>query len=536
MFILSSSFQAFGSIGLVPKVKEITLTRGGWCEYDAKVFNQSNEVLSFVMIAEALYDDQNVDSSNREEVVNRSCAEWISFNPKTFTLPPSGSCLVKISVKAPKDISGSYYSVVKCMLDHPKEINLDTGKNSGTMLNLNIGIGSLLFITARSSNNTVIINPDTVKIFPGNDADAFQLSLNSSKSDGSKWRIEVPVKNNGNIYTQVLGEVSIYSENAKLFDKKPLSSGGMFLLPGRVQYLTASGDKCIPDGHYFIKLNISSKDGKRGSATYPFSVLDGNIFHGPASKELMALIQSTKPSFKIKNGLNKVDIIAGCNRTIAISLNNESKDTLLLRPRIMDISCDRDGHISTVGNNIDSCLSSCASWIDVEADSVNLFPNRTSTVKIKLNAPDTLNGEYFALLTFDDYNGTTEILPFEFQLPRSALIIAADKRTIKRSASIESMTITNISEKHKIDITIKNLGNAVCYVSGKIEIMNKSGITIGEPIEFGSINEILFPGVSRTFSVLIDELFTRGDYQAGVSVSYDNDSERLRSSLKFEIK
>jgi hypothetical protein len=525
--------NAYGNLGMKPQIKELKVSRGGLSEFNFTITNHGNEPYMLLMLTEDMDMDADGQSFKADPEYKRGCASWISFSEESFTLDPGQSKEIVTRVRVPKDATGSYFSIVRCMLADEKTIELGKSQKSVSALGLSIGVGAYVFVTVSSSLNNISIQPDSISIYPGERGAKGPLARNSQ--DQSFWKIQVSVRNNGNIYTQAFGEVSIYTKGGRIVEKTSLTAGRGYIFPERTRIFTATGSKALDDGAYLAKVNFASKDGKTGRGLFPFSIVNGVAHLGTESEEILSLAKASSPGFSVSERYINIDVMPNAHRTKGISIFNNKKDTLVVYPKVIEWITDKKGVITFYDIGDTNCERSCAKWLTITPDSVVIPPNVKKDIRITLNAPPQMDGEYYAGIRFNTKD-IKEDLPIEFLLPSSLLLATSDKRTIRNIGAIIEINKKKLDRNGCIfEVKFENKGNTHCFADGEIEIYGPDDAKIGEPIKFGSRDEFIFPGVIRTYEVALQETLSKGFYRAYVKISYAEKTKSLVENFSFQI-
>jgi len=208
------------------------------------------------------------------EGYERGCANWVTFTPKEFTVDPKSSQSVRVMVKAPKEAIGSYFATLRCQATMQKMLTLPGVEEGARGLEFSVGVGSLLLTTVTSSKNTVVLSPDTVSLDPGRVTRDSPLA-DAEQSGPERWKVEVPVANDGNVYTIVQGDASIWTPSGRLVARAPLVAGRGFVFPEGRRIFKATGEKPLSDGAYLVRAHIRSRDGRSRSGSFPFPCSKG---------------------------------------------------------------------------------------------------------------------------------------------------------------------------------------------------------------------------------------------------------------------
>jgi len=133
-----------------------------------------------------------------------SCANWISFSPKQFSLPPNRKQKVSYSIQVPETISGGYYGILF--------FEESSGSSEGIGVKFRIGCGFSLFAPDKERN--AVIEDIAIKgaacegkvLNKGNVILPVKISYYIMDSKN-----EVAVKDNLNDITLPVGEKTLFS-------------------------------------------------------------------------------------------------------------------------------------------------------------------------------------------------------------------------------------------------------------------------------------------------------------------------------------
>ncbi len=524
---------AHSTLGMKPQIKELNISRGGSNEFNFTITNHGNEPYLLLMLVENMDMDADGQAFAADPEYKRGCASWITFNEESFSLEPGQSKDVKTRVRVPKDAAGSYFSIVRCMLADEKTVELGKSQKSISALGLSIGVGAYVFVTIPSSSNKISLKPDSISIYPGISSAKGPLAKNAENA--SPWKIQVSLRNEGNVYTQAYGEISIYTKGGRIVEKSSLTAGRGYIFPERTRIFMATGTKSLEDGAYLARVNFASKDGKTGRGIFPFSIVNGKEHLGTESEEILSLARASSPGFFLSERYIDLDVMPNAHRTKGVSIFNNKKDTLVVYPKVIEWLTDKKGVITFYDIGEADCERSCAKWLTLTPDSLIIPPNTKKDIRITLNAPPQMDGEYYAGIRFETADLRKD-LPVEFLLPSTMLLTSSDKRTKKEIGSIIEINKKKLERSGCLfEVKFENKGNTHCFADGEIEIYGPNDAKIGEPIKFGSRDDFIFPGVIRTYEVALQETLEKGFYRAYVKISYAEKTKSLVENFSFQI-
>jgi hypothetical protein len=533
VFFLTMVPPVHGQVGMAPQLKEVKIFRGGRQVFHLLVKNHGSETISLHMLA----DDMDLSEAGAPTVAGegyeRGCANWVTFTPKEFTVDPKSSQDVRVMVKAPKEAIGSYSAILRCQAIMQKMLQVPAVEKGSTGLEFTVGVGSLLLATVTSSQNTVILNPDTVTLDPGRVI--IDNPLAKTEESGKKaWLVEVPVANDGNVYTIVQGDASIWTPSGRLVGRAPLFAGRGFVFPNGRRIFKATGEIPLSDGAYLVRANIRSREGRSRSGSFPFTVVNGVAHAGSDSEELDQILRASLPGFSLQNQYVDFDVQPGSRRTKGVMLTSDAQDTLKLTARLLDWNVDETGNIELLSQGKSPHERSCTPWISVDPNPLLIPPGQKKVAKLVLEGPKQIDGEYYAAVLFDP-EGTKSGLPSEFQIPRALFVAASDKRSVKPSAEI-SFAVNPARKGCSYEIVLNNTGNVHCFATGRVNLLDDKGDRVTDPIEFGSGEEFVLPGGMRMLTVPWQAELQPGRYRAEVTVDFYKDTPGLREGVSFEVK
>ncbi len=512
------------------------MSRGGRTRFQLRMGNRTAEALTFSMHAYDFDINENGMPFASVEETEWSCADWITFTPQTFELQGDGTQIVEGLVRAPKDAQGAYYAFITSDFRTPtKPLSFGEGDESQIQLQLGRAVSSVLMVTLRSSKNYVQLEPDTLILTSGQSA-SFDVALDPAvQGSANVWEVTLLVANTGNVHTVARGDVSIWTEDMRVVERAKLLAGKGYVLPGKSRLFNAQGTKALDDGIYMVKVSIRTREGKFVQGSFPYSIIHGKSIPGAASEAIRALVQASMPRFSISERLIDFKVSPKSTRTRGIRLANHLSDTLSIYAKVVSWSISDSGKVVLNPDESD-VVKPCVSWISVSPSPILLPPKRSGTAKVRVTAPEQLDGEYYAAVIFQTSN-SEPALPTELLLGRTALVTVSSSRNLEYRADIESVTYQLISPMLRgFVVNVANNGNVHCFVSGKLELYDRQWNLVMEPITFGGTRHYILPQRVRGYFVACPGALEPGRYEAVVKVEYHEEAAPLISKVYFESK
>ncbi len=164
--------------------------------------------------------------------VKNSCAQWISFSPVEFKLPPFGRKNVEYSITVPPTAKGGYYAVMFF------ETALGEIQETPTNRLLVLGrIGSLFLVETKEGIKKTRI-------------DNIRTENSSIKGDFA---------NTGNVFINAKGTYFVMDSKGMIYDRGKVND--MFLFPEDKAQFTLNISEEVPQGSYILVCNFDLEDG-----------------------------------------------------------------------------------------------------------------------------------------------------------------------------------------------------------------------------------------------------------------------------------
>ncbi|MCX5701575.1 MAG: hypothetical protein NTW64_01135, partial [Candidatus Omnitrophica bacterium] len=163
-----------------------------------------------------------------------SCADWITFSPSAFIIPPFGRQNVSYVVKVPPDAKGGHYATLFCenMLGNPD-------LESGVGMNILIRVANLFYIEPEG----------TIK----RQSEISNLSLTRGSQD-SALTIDLGFKNTGNVDITVAGSYHIIDDQGMVLARGEFNN--VYTFPQDEAKLTTTWKEPLPEGAYDLVLTL----------------------------------------------------------------------------------------------------------------------------------------------------------------------------------------------------------------------------------------------------------------------------------------
>lgn len=530
---LLSWSPCFGQASVVPLMQEVSVNRGGKSRFQLQIANRSPGPLSLTMY---VYSFDISETGVPQPVggdIARSCRGWITLTPTAFDLEPDSVQVVEGVIQAPTDAVGGYYAFITSEYALPSQpVLLGGSDKSKFQIDLGRGVSSSLLVTVRSSQNTVNLEPDSLILLTGRAGSLSAAEHWGVATAGNRWQAILPIRNTGNTHTQAEGEVSIWTESARLIEKASLTGGRGFVLPDKRRLFTAEGTKALTDGTYMVRIQLRTREGKLVQGSFPYTVFKGKAARGAASESMRALLEASTPKFSLASRYLDYSITPGGTRTKGLTLTSHASDTLTVYPRLIDWTLSDSGSVVLNPKQSD-VAKSCLSWITVTPDPVVLPPRRNVSVRVVVVAPPEIDGEYYGGVVFKTSAAGPD-LPSELELARTALITVASSTDLKYDVGVKTFDHKPVSDMMRaFVVNVVNSGNVHCYVAGKVEIYDSAWKLATDAVTFGGTSDYVLPGKARGYVVPCPGSLEAGKYEAVVEVECAEKARPVVARIDF---
>ena len=507
-------------VSVVPLMQEVTVSRGSTATFDLRLHNGGKGPLTITLnVREMEINEEGVPSTAPVKPA-WSCTDWITLKPGEFTLQPDSVLVVHGRVAAPKDASGGHYAYITCdFLSKMTPFKLGDKDDQQMQIDMSRGVSSNLFVTVRSTENTVNLKPDTLLLSSGQRKATASLDPRMNQAGGN-WQVVLPVHNDGNIHTVVTGMAGIWNDAARLIDRAALQAGRGFVLPGKTRIFRAVGAKPLPDGSYVVKIQLKHGQTNRLSeGMFPFSVVDGVAIPGAADPAITKVLKGATPSFDLSKNLVDFKVAPHSQRTQGVTITNRTSETIMVYGRLATWAINDSGTVS-LNPPASMTVKPCTSWVQILPNPLVLDPKQSGSVKIIVTAPAEVEGEYYAAAVFETPDMPKD-LPDELVVPRTVLIPVVGSTNQRIKAEVKVSDYKPLGPLNRaFAVRLENQGNTHCYANGELTIYDEKWNKVLEKAAFGGTEEFVLPGQKRDFVITCPGALEPGSYSAAVEVGY----------------
>jgi hypothetical protein len=450
----------------------------------------------------------------------RSCKDWLTVQPREFTLSPGSGKKLVCRVRPDKDAGGGYYGIISCF-GRPR------GQEEGDSAGEGVTAG------VRFSYRVMAVLMLTV---PGPDMRA-RIEAGRPMMEGRKgagYLIGIPVRNRGTIHTRMQGSVAVRSEEGQLVERFPLEAGRGFLLPGHERLFRSRGEINLPDGTYAVRVDLRPPGGDRPmQKAFPFYVRDGQPTVAEATDEIRRELIQQSAGFIVSPAVCELAVRPGGRRTQAVEVRNLTRETLKVRARPLSWERSPSGE-DRVLNGAGEHERSALKMLELRQQEVELGPMSRRRVPFFVAMPDGAEGEHYAAITFDRQDVQLDQSP-EGRSRRSLLLRARARGTGSTDAEITDFGAER-QPNGAISFTarLRNTGTIAVtpQVNFYIDDQNDNRVGKAAPKVRPSFVQAGAEGIVTTeYTQVLDP----GDYTAELALRYDPDKPPLIRRTEFSV-
>ncbi|NSW77236.1 MAG: DUF916 domain-containing protein, partial [Candidatus Atribacteria bacterium] len=221
------------------------------------------------------------------------------------------------------------------------------------------------------------------------------------------------------------------------------------------------------------------------------------------------------------------ELLPGSREEFVCTLFNESPQEVRFQVFVTGAIEERDGSYrpASSGDSL-NLQNSCASWVNLEEDTVTIPPHSGRQIQATLTIPpNTKPGFYSAMITFESVGEGQGNIPkgqaavFETKIKTllgSMLFVRVRRRGLSQRWSgkfgvIEAFGVEKTEEGLKFTATLANRGKDVIEGKGRLTVTNALGKRIIDSPLGGGRGRVL-PGFSLDFVTLYTKGLPPGDY------------------------
>lgn len=517
------------SLSFSPMIVELAVGQGSRSTFGVLVRNESKTATaSFRIYTADLAQQPDGDYQVLDERTSEySCADWIRLSTDQATVGPNDSIVVEAILTVPRGASGGRYAAVVFELV-PEQRKGEPVFASSTFVQRFVTVVELT-IPARQTQKRLDVTGFNVTHASENSAYASMYGIQAVI-------LSAEVKNEGDIHVFARGSMILRDTTGKRLREIPLGAGRGAVLPGATINLGSVLPGGLAPGDYIANISVKYGGMRPATAKVPFSV--GETGTEVAKMETSAVIAP----FSVDPDQLDLSGIPGATVARPLVIENRSDQAIRVEGRATTLAFDDEGQLIT--EEVESFTPSCADWIEVKPDVVEIRPRARQVVRMMLSIPKGESGGKYANIIFT----ATPVAEGESTTPSASEWSGESGTVVFLKVGKEFETIGELTP-----ITIDDGGPSVGTVFGTvfkntgtihvkprasmalkrrvmpesvpgIEYVGPGSLVDVNSLDLGEELNVVLPGGIRAFDVALSGQLEPGDYVVEFLVHYGGKS------------
>lgn len=458
---------------------------------------------------------------------------WLKTGQNTVSLPPKGQKSVPVTVKVPRNASGSMAAAVVFEI-------VPEGRSGGAAN----GGGSTAFV-----HRMLTIVKATVKSNASRrDASLEGISVATSEDPRfaaygkSALAVVCPVRNEGNTIIAGQGRLLIRNATGRRVRDVPLGAGRGIVLPGAVVDFVSVFPGGLPEGEYTAEVSVYYGGARPLLAKSPFRVSARGAKAGESdvAKTVRLLVSPEQLEAQLP---------VGAFRTFILSLQNREAYPLKVSAALKSLATDAEGNLATIDTSAGAW--SAVPWLKLEGgEDLVLEPGEKRTLRLTAAVPKTAtDGTRYAVLGLDAEPQNGKAATNAITTINTMVLINAGKKLTREAALMQPGVAPLEGGKGLvIGSTVANRGNTHIKPSGSVVLRRRGEapkLTGGlEYLGEGKFEDLVtlslegpglvLPGTSAPMAAVFTSELQNGEYEAEFTVDY-GEKVPLKGQVRFVL-
>ncbi len=511
---LTVATSAIGQdIVLSPQVTQIEVAAGKNKTFEVVIGNVSKTASVKISIqAEPIYQNELGVYKIAKKPDRWSCADWITVDKQSVYLRPGEFHIAKCTISVPPGASGGRYAAITVRFGGSKE------RRAPLSASFEYVLPSYVELTIPRSRMIKKARIQDLEIKPvvGNKA-------LENKYGKDAFFIIAKVTNDGNIGLIAKATLRIRDQKGPHLREVPLGTGRGMVLPGATVKYRSLFPSRPPPGVYIAEATLDYGGIRPSVAKLIFSVTeDRELVPGKVIPVHTVGLAVIPRAFNVKAP-------PGSRKNIAITLQNYEDYPVKVAIKIGSLTQWSDGTYHTASANTPL---SCASWIKIEPNSIEIPANSRKRQKVQITVPEDASGSRYARITFLPQ---IEISREAKEQSYSSDIFLTIVPNVSHDLRITSFEAASEGRFMPINFTfkVKNSGNAHFSIDASVTIRDARGLPV-RTLDLRERDTRILPGVTRTFVITDSQGVEAGAYTADLAVRIPKEKP-FYSKCRFRV-
>jgi len=536
-FVTVGGSYARGQVSLsyAPMLVELTASPGSVSTFEIVTRNEGvTTAANFLVYAADVIQKPNGDYEVVDSGISEhSCAQWTKLSAERITIEPHGAVAVKGSVTVPRGASGGRYAAVVFELI-PEEIKREPGSALVKIVQKFVTVIELTIPARRTQKRLDVIG---FNVAYASDRPAY-----TSAYGKQAIILTAEVKNEGDIHVFARGSMILRDSTGKRLREIPLGAGRGIVIPGAAVNFSSVLPAGLAPGDYVADISVKYGGLRPASAKIPFSVGAGGA--QAAKAETTAVIAP----FSVDPGDLDLSYPAGATAAKSLVIENRSDQAIRVEGRALPLAFDEEGEL--VSDETGASAASCAQWIELKPNVVEIKPRSRQVVRMMISIPKGESGGKYANVVFtatpvstdkgQAWSGESGAVVFlrvgkEFSTlgALSPIMMEDGGPSVGTVFGTVFENTGTIHVKPRASMTIKK--RVMPESVPGIEYVGPGSLVEVNSLDLGEEENVVLPGGKRLFNVALSGGLEPGDYVVEFLVNYGGKSP-LYVMREFTVK
>jgi len=200
-------------------------------------------------------------------------------------------------------------------------------------------------------------------------------------------------------------------------------------------------------------------------------------------------------------------------KTMTVTVNNLGDSAIHIKVYESDWTIDFENKIKFLPPG--TIKNSCSGWFYINPQEFNIDGQSYADVRVTLNVPDNVYGDYWSLLFFESSPISFSDKPaVAFNSRVGCTFYSSINGTVSKNGEITSMDYSK--DKNTLKVGFENLGNIHLRAKGFLQIFKDSVMIYEKNIT----DQLILPEMERNILFPVDTYLKKGSYTFKVYIDY----------------